>query len=69
MNNRNKKKKQAGSATWAPDPSSRMHVLCSSCGFRIETSRALETGWSLSEVTGVKYRFCPSCGRRMSAHS
>lgn len=68
-NARTKKKKQqqAQASRWEQDPSSRMHVVCARCGFRIESARALETGWSLSEVTGLKYRFCPNCGRRMQA--
>ena len=66
MSTRNKKKKSARqAAAWVPDPDSMLHVSCSSCGFRVETVRAVETGWTSSEHVGVKYKFCPVCGRAM----
>lgn len=56
----------APAAYWEPDASGPVvQARCSSCGFRVEPVRAVETGWSSSEFTGVKYRHCPMCGRAM----
>lgn len=64
-----KKKKKARAverAVWRKDPKDMLHVSCSACGFRVETLRAVETGWSSSDHVGVKYAFCPACGKPMS---
>lgn len=71
MKQRIRKKKQklaaaAAKTVWEPDPVKPQHVRCSNCHFQIETQRAVETGWSISEQTKLKYRFCPACGRQMS---
>lgn len=66
---RNKKKKKtrpAERAVWRKDPANMLYVSCSACGFRIETLRAVETGWSSSDHVRVKYAFCPACGKPMS---
>lgn len=63
-----KKQKPAEKAVWLPDPSTPMFVSCSACQFRVETLRAVETGWSSREHVGIKYRFCPACGKPMSLH-
>lgn len=67
---RHKKKQQPARKTvWLPDPSTPMFVICSACQFRVETLRAVETGWSSREHIGIKYRFCPACGLPMSLHA
>lgn len=66
---RKKKQKLADNTVktfWEPDPDQPLYVRCSNCRFRIETQRAVETGWSISEQTGLRYRFCPACGKPMS---
>lgn len=60
-----RKRQAAGTAFWKPDPANAMFVTCSACGFRVETMRAVETGWTSTEHTALRYHFCPSCGRRM----
>lgn len=52
-------------AVWTPDPNTQMFVFCSACNFRIETARAVETGWTAREHVALRYRFCPVCGRYM----
>lgn len=38
---------------------------CSKCGFTVEALRCVKTGRSSNDYTGVKWPFCPRCGRRM----
>lgn len=67
MRGKHKKNRQpVPKATWTPEPANPMFVSCSNCNFRVETIRAVETGWSSSEHVGLKYNFCPSCGRPMA---
>ena len=70
-NSRRKKRKKAGNAPrpaacWEPVPGNPNLCACSACGFRIEMSRAVETGWSVSEQTALRYKFCPECGTPMA---
>lgn len=63
-----KKRRVQEKAAWLPDRNNRLFVSCSKCGFRIETVRAVETGWSSADHVALRYRFCPECGRPMSLY-
>lgn len=39
---------------------------CSECGFKVENYKAVNTGYSSDDYVGVKYKYCPICGTRMS---
>lgn len=64
---RKKKKRPARqpSAYWTPSGIFETMAKCSACGFEIQATLAVETGWAMSDFTGVKYKFCPSCGKPM----
>mgnify|MGYP007037159554 CR=1 FL=1 len=38
---------------------------CSNCGFRVEAYKAVSTGRSSTDYVGVKYKYCPMCGKEM----
>ena len=38
---------------------------CSNCGFREEAWKVVHIGRSDREYVGVKYKFCPMCGKPM----
>lgn len=38
---------------------------CSNCGFIVENYKAVKLGKSSSDYVGVKYKFCPICGKEM----
>lgn len=38
---------------------------CSSCGFRVESLKAVKIGRTSTDYTGVIYKFCPICGKQM----
>lgn len=71
MSNKKKRRYSAAPvpAVWTPDPSTPLFVSCSACGFRVETLRAVETGWTSTEHVGLKYKFCPECGKPMMLKS
>ena len=39
---------------------------CSSCGFRVESYKAVKTGRSSAEYTDSIYKYCPICGAKMT---
>ena len=39
---------------------------CSSCGFRVESYKAVKTGRSSAEYTDIIYKYCPICGAKMT---
>ncbi len=69
MPKKNKKRNRQApqNAFWEPDTSGPVtKARCSACGFTVEPVRAVETGWASTEFTGVKYRYCPMCGKPMA---
>jgi hypothetical protein len=38
---------------------------CSNCGFRVEAYKAVISEGSDTNYVGVKYKFCPMCGKEM----
>jgi hypothetical protein len=40
-------------------------VECSNCDFRVEATTAVITGKSSTDFVGVKYKYCPNCGKPM----
>ena len=42
---------------------------CSRCGKQLEDYKAVNTGTSSTDYTGVKTRFCPCCGSRMGVRT
>ena len=64
-NNKRRRAQAAEKSVWVTDPSNPMYVACRACGFRVEAVRAVVTGWSATEHLGLRYNFCPHCGRPM----
>lgn len=38
---------------------------CSNCGFMVENYKVVELGFSDTDYIGVKYNYCPKCGKKM----
>ena len=62
-----KQKNRIPAAVWEPvaEQGRQAQARCSACGFLVEASRAVETGWNATEFVKIRYKFCPMCGSRM----
>ena len=43
-------------------------VECSNCGFRVENYKAVIADRGDTGFSGVKYNYCPICGKPMKVH-
>lgn len=42
---------------------------CSNCNFTVENYKAVKQGISSDDYVGVKWKFCPGCGKRMAVRT